>query len=78
MSGRIYTPTGSKGGGSMAYNEAAKRAAIKYMEKAYDRIVIKVKKGHKQEIAAHAAEIGMSVNAYITGLIDEDMKRGEW
>lgn len=61
----------------MAYSEAAKRAAIKYMDKAYDRIVIKVKKGRKPEIAAHAAAIGMSVNAYITGLIDEDMKRGE-
>ena len=61
----------------MAYNEVSKRAAIKYMAKTYDRICIKVKKGHKQEIAARAAAIGMSMNAYITGLIEEDMNRGE-
>ena len=57
----------------MAYSEAAKRAAIKYMEKAYDRIVIKVEKGRKPEIAAHAAEKGKSVNAYINDLIKHDM-----
>ena len=61
----------------MAYSEIAKKATIRYIAKTYDRIEVKVKKGRRAEIAARAAELGKSVNAYITGLIDEDMKRGE-
>ena len=38
----------------MAITEAQKRASAKYNAKAYDRIELKVKKGHKAKIKAHA------------------------
>ena len=43
--------------------------------KAYDRIELRVKKGHKDIIKAAADEAGLSVNAYIQQAIDERMKQ---
>lgn len=57
----------------MAYTEAQKKATAKYNAKAYDRIEIKVPKGEKEKIKAHAESLGMSLNAYIVGLIERDM-----
>ena len=44
----------------------------RYAAKAYDRIVCIVKKGRKEEIQRRAELLGLSVNAYICGLIDRD------
>lgn len=60
----------------MAYTEAAKKATIKYQKKAYDRIELKVKKGEKEKIQRRAAELGISVNAYISQLIQQDFENG--
>lgn len=47
----------------------------RYMSKAYDRITMLVKKGGKEEIKAHAAACGESVNAFIKRAIMETMER---
>lgn len=57
----------------MAYSEAQKKATAKYMAKAYDEIKIRVKKGQKAVIQAHAQSKGLSLNAYIISLIEKDM-----
>lgn len=61
-------------------NETTKRkthtsAAVKnkYNAKAYDRIALVVKKGDKDLIKSRADELGVSVNAYITSLIEKDI-----
>ena len=46
----------------------------KYQKKAYDRIVILVKKGKKEEIKEHAKQQGESVNAFINRAIDQTME----
>ena len=47
----------------------------RYMAKAYDRITMLVKKGQKEEIKAHAAAQGESVNGFINRAIDHEMER---
>lgn len=64
-----------KEGGGMALTDAQKRAVAKYNEKAYDRIEVKVYKGQKDKIKAHAESKGMSLNAYINDLIEKDMNK---
>ena len=50
------------------------RASDKYNKKTYDQINFNVKKGDRERITAHAESKGMSLNAYITGLIYKDME----
>ena len=69
-----------KGGVSIDISKAQIQATAKYNAKAYDRIEIKVKKGQKAVIQAHAQGKGLSLNAYIVSLIEQDMheqKTGE-
>lgn len=61
----------------MAYSEAQKKATKKYNLKAYDRIELQVYKGEKEKIKQHAESLGLSLNAYITGLIRKDMEENE-
>ncbi len=49
----------------------------RYNAKAYDNIGITVKKGEKAKIKQHAADLGISMNEYITSLIYADMKKDE-
>lgn len=49
----------------------------KYNEKAYDRIALIVKKGQKEIIKAQAEKQGISINAYITKLIEKDIDSTE-
>ena len=44
----------------------------KYNKKAYERVVLTVKKGDKEKIIKKASELGKSVNAYIKDLINAD------
>ncbi len=58
----------------MAYSEAQKKATLKYRDKAYDRFEIIAPKGTKETWKAHATSKGKSLNAYITELVEADMK----
>ena len=59
----------------MALTEAQKKANAKYNAKAYDRIELKVKKGRKDLIKAHAESKGESINGFVNRAIDETMER---
>lgn len=60
----------------MPLSEARKKANRKYNDKAYDNIVVKVKKGKREQINEYAKSKGMSTNGYINKLIDDDIKKG--
>lgn len=57
--------------------EAQKKANQKYCAKAYDQIKLLVPKGKREEIKAAAAAKGLSLNAYIIGLVETDIKKEE-
>lgn len=58
---------------TLAYTEAGKRATMKYMKANYDRIEVKVPKGCKPAIEAHAKSKGESVNGLVNALLRADM-----
>ena len=60
--------------GSMAVSKAQQRATANYV-KSYDRIEVKVVKGKKDTIQAHAEAQGESLNAFINRAITETMER---
>lgn len=64
----------------MAYSEAQKRATMKYNAAAYDRIELRVPKGRKASIDAHAKAKGESVNGLVNALLRADMgiSEDEW
>ena len=47
----------------------------RYNDKAYDRIVITVKKGNAEKLSTYAASRGESRNAFILRAIEETMRR---
>ena len=59
----------------MASSEALKRAIKKYEKEKIDRIPMRVPKGKKELIQAHAAKRGESVNGFINRAIDETIER---
>ncbi len=56
-------------------SEARKRANAKYNAKAYDRLEMKVPKGLKEVIQAHADKHDGSLNKFMNRAIDETMGR---
>lgn len=54
------------------YNEAQKKASIKYLSEKTDNLQIRVPKGKKAEYKAQAEAHGMSLNAYIIKLMEAD------
>lgn len=58
----------------MAQSKAHIKASNKYNAKAYDRLNIMVKKGQKEKIQERANSLGLSLNGYITQLIEKDMQ----
>lgn len=64
----------------MGYTEAGKRATIKYIKNNYDRVEIKVPKGRKAAVEAHAKSKGESVNGLVNALLRADMglSEDEW
>ena len=67
----------------MAYTKAGMRAVDKYVKENYERLNIKVPKGRKAAIEAHARGRGESVNGLVNallreklGLTEEEWKRG--
>mgnify|MGYP003378440943 FL=1 len=59
----------------MPVSKAQQKATNKYISKAYDRVNLTLPKGQKDEIQAHAAAQGESVNAFINRAIMEAMER---
>ena len=47
----------------------------RYNAKAYDNFLVRVPKGKKEDIAAHAQAKGESLNKYVTTAIDERVRR---
>ena len=64
----------------MTYTKATMRAVDKYVKNNYDRIEVKVPKGRKADIEAHARSKGESVNSFVNGLLRADMgfSEAEW
>ena len=58
----------------MKLSESRKRANDKYLSE-QEEIKIRVPKGKKDKIKDQAESQGMSVNAYIIGLIEKDMEK---
>ena len=58
------------------YTEAKKKANKSWDADNLDRISLAVPKGHKDKIKARAEGQGLSVNAYINKVIDEDINKG--
>lgn len=57
------------------YTEARKRATAKYMKENLEDIKIRVPKGERDKYKIQAAAAGMSLNAYIIKLMDDDRER---
>lgn len=56
-------------------SKAQQKAVTKYMKENYDEIKVRVEKGRKSDIKAHADSRGESVNSFIGRAIDETMER---
>lgn len=56
-------------------SDARRRANEKYNAKAYQEIKIRVPKGKKSILAAHAETQGESLNKFINRAIDETVER---
>ncbi len=54
-------------------SKAQIKATGKYEHNNYDKILLRLPKGRRDKIKAHAESIGMSLNAYINELIDRNM-----
>lgn len=61
----------------MAVSKAQQRAVNKYVKNNYDEIKLRMPKGKKGIIQAHAAQRGESVNAYINRAIDKAMSEDD-
>jgi len=58
------------------YTEAHKESTIKYLAAHYDTINgLRVRKGEKEKIKAHAESEGKALTRYILDLIKSDMER---
>ena len=60
----------------MPVSEAQKKAFSKYIKENYEYCTVKVKKGKKAAIKAHADDLNESINGFINRAIDEAMARG--
>ena len=56
-------------------SEAQRRAVAKYNAANYDRVELRLDKGRKEEVKAHADSQGESLNAFINRAIAETMAR---
>lgn len=59
----------------MPASKAQQKAVSKYMKENYDVYQIRMKKGQKDTIKAHAEARGESVNGFINRAISEAMER---
>ena len=59
----------------MPVSKAQQQAVNKYVRKNYDRVHVNMPKGQKEQVKAHAATQGESLNAFINRAITETMVR---
>lgn len=59
----------------MSISKAQQKATAKYVRQNYDRIEVKVPKGDKEVLQAHAQSQGESLNKFINRAITEQMVR---
>ena len=59
----------------MPVSKAQQRAVSKYMKENYDVYQIRMPKGKKEVIKAHAESRGESVNGFVNRAIEETMER---
>ncbi len=59
----------------MAIRESQRKAVAKYNAANYDRVELRLPKGKKGPVQAHAEAQGESLNAFINRAIDETMER---
>ena len=56
-------------------SDAQRRAVVKYNNENYEQIQVRVKKGMKDAIKAHAERQGEALNEFINRAISETMER---
>ena len=61
----------------MTVSKAQKVATAKYEAKVYDKILLRLPRGKKETIQAHAEARSESVNGFINRAIDEAIERDE-
>ena len=61
----------------MPVTKAQQRAVGKYEKENDDKVLLRLPKGNREKIKAHAQQKGMSLNAYIVDLIEKDMRTEE-
>ena len=59
----------------MPASKAQQNAVAKYMKNNYDELKVRVPKGEKEKIKAHAESRGESVNGFVKRAVDETMER---
>lgn len=59
----------------MPASKAQQKAVAKYMKNNYDNFQLRMTKGKKEKIKAHAESNGESLNGFINRAIDETMER---
>lgn len=64
-----------KGSVRMPVSKAQQKAVSKYMKENYDEIKVRVEKGKKDIIKAHAESRGESVNSFIGRAIEQTIEQ---
>ena len=59
----------------MPVSKAQQKAVSKYMKENYDELKVRIPKGQKETVKAHAEAQGESLNAFINRAINETMER---
>ena len=59
----------------MPVSEAQKKATAKFEQQNYDKVLLRMPKGKKETIKAHAEEQGESLNGFVNRAIDEAIER---
>jgi len=59
----------------MAISEAQKRAVARYNNANYDKLTVRIKKGQRDILKAHAEEQGESLNGWIVSAIKAKLKQ---
>lgn len=72
VSQKLETPRKER---TMPASKAQQKAVSKYMKENYDVYQIRMPKGKKELIKAHADAQGESVNGFINRAVDETMER---